>query len=82
MSAADEDYVSTTFTLTFMPNDTFTTQRMCRNITIIDDMIGNEPDEEFSVRLASSNPEANLDGQESCVTIIDDDGEYIPWNIQ
>ena len=78
LSAAGEDYMSTTFTLTFMPDDMFTTQRICHNITVIDDMIGNEPNEEFSVRLNSSNPEANLDGQESCVTIIDDDGEYIP----
>ena len=76
LSAAGSDYETTTFMFTFMPTDQ-SSQRLCGDVTIINDMIGNEPDEEFSVRLISASPEGNIDGQESCVTIIDDDGEYI-----
>ena len=74
--AADADYRTTTIMVTFMPSDLGTTQRLCGNVPIIDDMVGNEPNEEFSVTLVSTNPPgAQFGDRESCITIIDDDGE-------
>ena len=74
--AADADYETTTIMVTFVPSDLGTTQRQCGNVRIIDDMIGNEPNEEFSVTLVSTDPSgARFGDKESCITIIDDDGE-------
>ena len=74
--AADADYETTTIMVTFVPSDLGTTQRECGSVRIIDDMIGNEPNEEFSVTLVSTDPSgARFGDRESCITIIDDDGE-------
>jgi hypothetical protein len=62
--------------VTFMPSDEGTTQELCGIVPINNDMIGNEPNEEFSVTLVSSDPPgAKFGDKESCITIIDDDGE-------
>ena len=65
--------------LTFMPSDEGT-QRMCFNVSIIDDLLGNEPDEEFSVIISSIIPAGRVAGDinntEACITIIDNDSEY------
>ena len=51
-------------------------QRLCGNVTIIDDTTAGEPNEEFSVTLVSSDPPGVRFGdRESCITIIDNDGE-------
>ena len=74
--AADADYDTTTIMVTFVPSDLGTTQRFCGSVPINDDMIGNEPNEEFSVTLVSTDPSgARFGDRESCITIIDDDGE-------
>ena len=58
------DFVPATRTITFPVSDTNTTR--CTNFTIIDDLIGLEGNESFTVRVGTS-------GQESWVTIIDND---------
>ena len=73
-SAADFDYVSTTIMLTFMPSDEGT-QTMCFNVSIIDDFLGNEPDEEFSVTISDTVPAGSVGDVEACVIIIDNDSE-------
>ena len=76
--AADADYRTTTIMVTFMPSDLGTIQRLCGNVPIIDDTVANEPNEEFSVTLVSTDPSgARFGDKESCITIIDNDGEYI-----
>lgn len=50
-------------------------QTLCRTVAIIDDMVADEPDEQFSVRLTTATPIGNLGQDETCVTIIDDDSE-------
>ena len=72
-SAADLDYNSTTVMLTFMPFDEGT-QTICFNVSIIDDFLGNEPDEEFSVTISDTDPAGSVNS-EACVTIIDNDSE-------
>ena len=75
--AADADYSTTTITATFVPSDQGM-QEFCGIIPITDDMIGNEPNEELSVTLISSDPPGVSYGdRESCITIIDDDGECL-----
>ena len=70
---ADSDYNSTTFTLGFTSSDEGTTTR-CANVPIIDDQLGNEPVEPFSISFVSFSP-AGLEGpdRETCVFIEDDD---------
>ena len=69
------DYVSTTVMLTFMPSDEGT-QTMCFNVSIIDDLLGNEPDEEFSVTISDTVPAGSVGANaEACITIIDNDSE-------
>ena len=63
--------------VTFVPSDQATPQRLCDSVSIIDDTIVGEPNEEFSVTLVSSDPPgARFGDRESCITIIDDDGEH------
>ena len=51
-------------------------QRQCANVTIIDDSLGNEPDEQFSVSFVSIEPFGMFDlTSVVCVTIIDDDSK-------
>ena len=58
--------------LTFNPTDEGT-QTQCGRVEIIDDMLGNEPDEEFSVTLVN----VTTDGSASaCITIIDNDSKF------
>ena len=66
--AADEDYVTATRTITFPISSTTTTR--CTNFTIIDDLIGLEGNESFTVRVGTSGPE-------SWVTIIDNDSTLV-----
>ena len=53
----------------------------CAMIPIIDDLLGNEPDELFSVTFSSFSP-IGLEGDvaEACVTIVDNDGKWFEWN--
>ena len=50
-------------------------QRLCGNVPITDDMLGNEPNEVFSVTITNvSDPQVTIGvNRESCVTIIDND---------
>ena len=76
---ANIDYEKTAVTLTFLPSDE--PQVVCDAVRIIDDAIGNEPEEEFSVTLISASPEGSFGDNESCITIIDDDSKcmmYLP----
>ena len=73
MYAANSDYVSTTITLTFEPSDEGQVE-MCAAVQIINDLLGNEPDEEFSVRLVNVTSAGSA---EACVVIVDDDGEFV-----
>ena len=61
--------------MTFRPSDDGSTQELCGYVPIIDDYIGNEPDEEFSVTLVSASPYGDFGDSESCITITDNDGE-------
>ena len=60
-----EDFIAEVRTVTFPANPN--PGRVCTSFTIRNDSIGLEGNERFTVRL-------NFTGQESCVTIIDDDG--------
>ena len=62
--------------LTFEPSGE--SQIVCGNVSIIDDLLGNEPNELFSVTITevSGDTVAIGAGDESCVEIIDDDGKY------
>lgn len=61
--------------VTFAPSGTG--QMVCGNVSIIDDVLGNEGDELFSVTITSVSSDKVMIGlnQESCVTILDDDSE-------
>ena len=71
-----DDYEFTTFMLTFEQRDE-DMQVRCANVPIIDDRLGNEPDEMFSVTFVSAQP-AGVFGEnnETCVTIKDDDSKW------
>lgn len=60
-----DDFTAGVRTVTFPPSPN--PGRVCTNFTILDDQIGLEGNERFTVRL-------NFTGQEACVTIVDDDG--------
>ena len=65
-------------TLTFLPSkeSILSVQTQCGVVRIIDDVIGIEPDEEFSVTLISASPEGSFGNDyESHIIIRDDDGE-------
>lgn len=74
---ADVDYDSTAVVLEFETMDEPGLARLCANITIIDDLLGNEPNELFSVTFSDFTPEVGRAGDvaEACVTIIDNDGK-------
>ena len=68
-------------TLTFLPSkeSILSVQTQCGVVRIIDDVIGIEPDEEFSVTLISASPEGSFGNDyESHIIIRDDDGELLP----
>ena len=77
--AVDADYDNTTIMVTFQASGDVpgSTQRLCGSVPIIDDMVGNEPNEEFSVTLISASPDGRFGDKESCITIIDDDSESV-----
>ena len=64
-------------TLNFLPSkESITVQTHCGVVRIIDDVIGNEPDEEFSVTLISASPEGSFGTDyELHITVRDDDSE-------
>ena len=62
--------------LTFEPSAE--SQIVCGNVSIINDLLGNEPNELFSVTITevSTSTVSIGAGDESCVEIIDDDSKY------
>ena len=75
LPVADSDYATTTLELTFEPSGDG--QTVCGNVPVIDDNLGLEPNEMFSVRITmSSVSETNvmIGDDELCVEIIDNDG--------
>ena len=50
---------------------------MCNNVRIIDDELANEPDEQFLVSLTNADPIGVFGLNETCITIIDNDGESL-----
>ena len=75
-SSADSDYSTTTLMLTFEPSGE--SQIVCGNVSIINDLLGNEPNELFSVTITEvSGGTIGIGAEaESCVEIIDDDSKY------
>ena len=73
MSAENLDYIPKAINLTFVPNDE-DIQELCTSVEIINDLLGNEPDELFSVKLVDVLIEGS---DEACITIIDDDSEFM-----
>lgn len=71
---AGSDYHATQISVTF-EGSADSMQTLCGTVAIINDMVADEPDEQFSVRLTSATPIGNLGQDETCVTIIDDDSE-------
>ena len=69
------DYSTTTLTVTFEPGD----QELCDNVPIINDTLGNEENEQFSVTITDVSSSLVTIGpiREACVIIIDDDSEFI-----
>ena len=72
----NSDYTNTTFTLIFTSPDEGSVTR-CALVPILDDNLGNEPVEPFSVTIVDISPAGS--GQvgsssETCVFIVDDDG--------
>ena len=67
---AGNDYVNSTFTLTYPP--TANTLRLCFNVTIINDS-DVEMAEQFIVKLVSASPEGEFIEDTTCITIIDND---------
>ena len=61
--------------LTFTPSDEIP-QTICATISIINDTVSNEEDEQFSVTLTSATPVGTFGENTTCVTIIDDDRKY------
>ena len=74
--AAGSDYETTTVMVTFQPSGSG--QRVCGTVPIINDTLGNEPAELFSVRITGVSDSNIVIGpnNEACVSIIDDDGMY------
>ena len=73
LHAAGSDYEVTTFTLTFQPSLEGKQQMHCGRIPIINDMVGNEPNEEFLVTFSTIEFGTVL---VACIIIIDDDGKH------
>ena len=75
VSTAGSDYETTTLMLPFEPSGDG--QTVCGNVPIIDDDLGNEPNELFSVTITSVSDGSIAIGQESetCVTIEDNDSK-------
>ena len=52
-------------------------QTVCFLVPIFDDSIANEADEQFTVTLTDVSPVATVINNETCVTILDDDGKNV-----
>lgn len=63
------------FTVMFAPIDNQISQEVCIPLPIIDDLIANEADEQFSVLLIDVTPEVEVGNDETCVTIRDNDSK-------
>ena len=63
------------FTVMFAPIDDQISQEVCIPLPIIDDLIANEADEQFSVLLIDVTPEVEVGNNQTCVTIRDNDSE-------
>lgn len=50
---------------------------MCDRVQIINDDLANELDEQFSVSLISAVPTSVFRSSETCITIVDSDGETV-----
>ena len=72
------DYRNIVEVVTFEPSDDQISQETCVPLAVIDDLIANEANEQFSVVLIDVTPTINIGNNETCVTIIDDDREYTP----
>ena len=70
------DYTTTVLMVTFEPSPS-SQGMVCGSVPIINDNLGNEGDELFSVTITSVSSTEVMIGpnQESCVTILDDDSE-------
>ena len=68
----EPDYQALTARLTF----TSTITKICRNITIINDVFY-EDQESFSVRLTTEDPDVAVDPDTGTITILDRDGKSI-----
>ena len=68
------DYESLAFNLTFIPSDE-TSQVYRTNITIIDDLL-NEPPEQFTVTLTNAFPDGIFLENTSCISIFDNDRKF------
>ena len=68
LHSAGQDFMPATHTITFPPSPTPT--QVCTSFDIINDTIGLEGNEMFTVRV-------ELSGPESWVTIVDDDGMLV-----
>ena len=54
--------------------DSATQNSMCVRVQVLDDELANESDEQFSVSLVSASM---ISSSESCITIVDNDGEIL-----
>ena len=63
------------FTVMFAPIDDQISQEVCIPLPIIDDLIANEADEQFSVLLTDVTPAVEVGNNQTCVTIRDNDSK-------
>ena len=71
--AAPMDFTITTVHLTF----TSSPMELCRNFTIEDDLVVEEPQEQFGVMLFTNDPSVQFGRQTASVTITDNDSMCI-----
>ena len=77
---AGSDYESMTFSLIFVSTDEGENV-LCADVPILNDRLGNEPDEAFSVSIINISPAGQVGSMsEACVFIIDDDGMHINYH--
>jgi len=71
--AAPVDFTITTVHLTF----TSSPMELCRNFTIEDDLVVEEPQEQFGLMLFTNDSAVQFGRQTASVTINDNDGTYV-----
>ena len=52
---------------------------ICGQVQIMDDEVANEANEQFSVSLVSAIPTSVFRSSETCITIVDNDGEILDY---